>query len=251
MVAPGSRLVAFGSDGVAGGAGVVAAGGASVAAGARVVSAVSAVGRSLRVRREVGWRAVVRSDVAAGAGSVPAPGALGAVGSEPVPLGGGTGTAEAVPVAGAFAVDGGSLPVVGPGGALTLVGAGDSLSEVEAGPGSGTVAADPVAGSLTMESGAAVTVVSIGAGTLSPAATAVVAHIQPSTRAGSTARTAHATKRLTALGLVPAERASGLQRLALPKGKGLGSLTRRGSTSWNGPSRGRRRGTRRRGRIPA
>jgi len=193
---------------------VVAAGGASVAAGARVVSSLSAVGRSFPVRREVGWRAVVRSDVAAGGGSVPAPGALagsGTVGSEPVPLGGGTATAEAVSAAGAFAVDGGSLPVLGPGGALTLVGFGDSLSEGEAGPGFGTVAADGVGGPRTMEvfaSGTAVTGVSMGAGTLSPAATAVVADIQPSTRVGSAARTAHASTRLTALGLVPAERAS-------------------------------------------
>jgi hypothetical protein len=241
VAAPGSRVAALGSgvaapgSGVAApGSGVVAAGAASVAAGSRVFPPRLAVGRSFGIRREPGaCRWVVRSDTTAGPLSVTGPGelaGLGTVGSEPVPLDGGTETVEAASVAGTAAVVGGSLTLVGAGGPVTLVGSDELRSEVEAVPGSGTVAADPPGASLTTSrevsavSGTAVrAAASAGAGALSPAAAAVVAQIQPSTRAGSTARPARATTCTTADRAVPAERGVARLRLALPAGKELRS----------------------------
>ncbi len=230
LAAPGSGVGAVGSGIAAPGSGVVVAGAPSVAAGSWLVPPRLAVGRSFRLRREpAACRWAVRSGTAAGLLSVVGPRALaglGTVGSEPVPLGGGTETVEAASVAGTSAVLGGSLTLVAPG---TLVGAGELLSEVEAVPRS----ADPLGASLTTAlevfavSGTAVTVASAGAGTLSPAAAAVVAQIHPTTRAGSTARPARATTCQTADGAVPAERGVARLRLALPAGKELRSLTRR------------------------
>ena len=230
VAAPGSGVGAVGSGIAAPGSGVVAAGAPSVAAGSWLVPPRLAVGRSFRLRREpAACRWAVRSGTAAGLLSVVGPrelAGLGTVGSEPVPLGGGTETVEAAPVVGMSAVLGGSLTLVAPG---TLVGAGELLSEVEAVPRS----ADPLGASLTTTlevfavSGTAGTVASAGAGTLSFAAAAVVAQIHPSTRAGSTARPARATTCQTADGAVPAERGVARLRLALPAGKELRSLTRR------------------------
>jgi hypothetical protein len=230
VAAAGSGVAAPGSGVAAPGSGVVPSGAASVAAGSRVVPSPLAVGRSFLIRREpAACRWVVGSDTAAGPLSVAGPGelaGLGTVGWEPVPLDGGAETVGAASVAGTSAVVGGSLTlvvVVGGGAA----GAGELLSADEAVPGSGTVAADPLAASPTTwlevfaVSGTAVTVASAGAGTPLPAAAAVVAQIQPSTSAGSTARPDRATTRATAARAMSAERGVARLLLALPAGKEL------------------------------
>jgi hypothetical protein len=95
---------------------------------------------------------------------------------------------------------------------VTVVGAGELLSEVEAVPGSATVGAVPLGASLpaTLDvfavAATAVTVASTRAGTLSSAAAALVAQMQPSTTADRTAAVARAPTRATACGAVPAER---------------------------------------------